>query len=206
MNFPSTSLSLISRLKNPEDSAIWQASWKRFLELYHEPISVVARSCYRSHTGGQEPSSGFIEDAVANVVADFYSRSHRRYDSSKGRLRGYLRMMTNARVVDLLRKERPIDHRGLDQAELAELPAESDSEREAFIRSLLAMLIEDLRGKIPMRQFEIFERVKLKHQSPDYVAEDFAITRAMVDRYVHKAMTKLRELAKDPDYEQEIID
>lgn len=71
MNFPSTSLSLISRLKNPEDSAVWQASWKRFLELYHEPISVVARSCYRSHTGGQEPSSGIIEDAVANVVADY---------------------------------------------------------------------------------------------------------------------------------------
>lgn len=206
MSFPSTSPSLLSKLKNPDDSPMWQASWKRFLELYHEPITVVAMSCYRQHTGGQAPSTGFVEDAVANVITEFYSRSQHRYDPSKGRLRGYLRMLTNARVVDLLRKERPIDHLELDEAALSEIPAESESEREAFQRSLLAVLIEDLRGQIPMRQFEIFERVKLKHQSPDYVAEDLAITRAMVDRYIYKAMSKLRQLAQQSDYRQEMGD
>lgn len=206
MNFPSTSLSLLSKLKHHEDSPLWQASWKRFLELYHEPITVVARSCYRHHTGGQEPSAGFVEDAVADAIADFYSRSQHRYDASKGRLRAYLRMITNARVVDRLRKERPIDHRGLEEANLSEAPAESDHERSAFHRSLLAMLIEELRCQIPMRQFEIFERVKLKHQSPDYVAEDLAITRAMVDRYVYKAMTKLRQLAQQSEYQEELAD
>jgi len=206
MKFPSTPLSLLSKLKHPDDSPMWQASWKRFLELYHEPITVVAMSCYRHHTGGQVPSPGFVEDAVANVIADFFSRSQHRYDPSKGRLRAYLRMLSNARVVDLLRKERPIDHRSLDEAGLSEAPEESDHERDAFQRSLLAMLIEDLRGQIPMRQFEIFERVKLKHQSPEYVAEDLAITRAMVDRYIYKAMTKLRELAQQPEYQQEMAD
>ena len=70
MNFPSTSLSLLSKLKHPEDGPMWHASWKRFLELYHEPITVVALSCYRHHTGGQAPAPGFIEDAVANVIAE----------------------------------------------------------------------------------------------------------------------------------------
>ncbi len=185
---------------------MWQASWKRFLELYHEPLTVVARSCYRHHTTGQEPSSGFVEDAVADAIADFFSRSQHRYDASKGRLRAYLRMITNARVVDRLRKERPIDHRGIEEANPAEAPAESDHERSAFRRSLLAMLIEELRNQIPMRQFEIFERVKLKHQAPDYVAEDYAITRAMVDRNVYKAMTKLRQLAQRPEYQEELAD
>jgi RNA polymerase sigma factor (sigma-70 family) len=197
---------LLAKLRRPDDSPLWQASWKRFLELYYEPIEVVARSCYRHHTGGQEPSPGFIEDAVADVIANFYSRSQHRYDSSRGRLRGYLRMMTNARVVDLLRKERPIDHRALDEAKLDESPEESDHERQAFRRSLLAMLIEELRSQIPMRQFEIFERVKLKNQSPEYVAEDLGLTRAMVDRYIYKAMTKLRELAQQPEYRDELVD
>ncbi len=201
--FPPTSLNLLSKLKQPGETDRWQVSWKRFLELYHEPIEMIARSCYRHHTGGHEPSSGFIEDAVANTVAEFFARSQYRYDSGKGRLRAYLRILTNARVVDLLRKERPIDQRPLDDSPECQLPAESPGESVAFDRSLLATLVEDLRNRIPLRQFEIFERVKLKHQSPQFVAEDLGIQRAMVDRNIHKAMTALRELASHAEYQQE---
>lgn len=203
MNIPPTPHTLLAKLKNPDDQALWQASWMRFHQLYNKPITVIARSCYRHHTGGQEPSSGFIEDAVADTIADFFIRGHQRYDASRGRLRSFLRMLTNARVVDLLRKERPIDHRSLDDADLPEAPGESDHERAALNQSLLAMLIEDLRNQIPMRQFEIYERVKLKHQSPDYVAEDLGIQRAMVDRYIYKAMSKLRQIALQPEYQEE---
>jgi len=44
-----------------------------------------------TNTGGHEPSSGFIEDTVANTVAGLFSRSQYRYDREKGRLRTYLR-------------------------------------------------------------------------------------------------------------------
>ncbi len=204
--FPPTSINLLSKLKEGGDETHWQVSWKRFLELYHEPIEVIARSCYRHHTGGQEPSSGFIEDAVANTVADFFARSQYRYDREKGRLRSYLRVLTNARVVDLLRKERPIDQRPLDDATESGLPAESPGESDAFGRSLLATLVEDLRNRIPLRQFEIFERVKLKHQSPQFVAEDLGIARAMIDRNIHKAMTALRDLASHAEYQEEFYE
>lgn len=207
--FPPTSLNLLSKLKEAGDESHWQVSWKRFLELYHEPIGVIARSCYRHHTNGHEPSSGFIEDAVANTVADFFARGQHRYDKEKGRLRTYLRVLTNARVVDLLRKERPIDQRPLpDQGDLpeSEPPAESRMESDSFRRSLLATLVEDLRNRIPLRQFEIFERVKLKHQSPQFVAEDLGIQRAMVDRNIHKAMTALRDLASQAEYQQEFYE
>lgn len=202
-NFPPTSLNLLTKLKAGGEEGMWQVSWKRFLELYHEPIEVIARSCYRHHTGGHEPSSGFIEDAVANTVADFFTRGQHSYDKSKGRLRTYLRVLTNARVVDLLRKERPIDRRPLDDTTPTGLPAESPGESDAFARSLLASLVEDLRASIPLRQFEIFERVKLKHQSPQFVAEDLGIQRAMIDRNIHKAMTALRQLAAQPEYQEE---
>jgi len=204
--FPPTSINLLSKLKEGGEEEHWQVSWKRFLELYHEPIEVIARSCYRHHTGGHEPSSGFIEDAVANTVADFFARSQYRYDKEKGRLRTYLRVLTNARVVDLLRKERPIDQRPLDGTTESGLPAESPGESDAFGRSLLATLVEDLRNRIPLRQFEIFERVKLKHQSPQFVAEDLGIARAMIDRNIHKAMTALRDLAAHAEYQEEFYE
>lgn len=206
-HFPPTSLNLLTKLKAGDDPH-WQISWKRFLELYHEPIEAISRACYRHHTGGQEPSSGFIEDAVANTVADFFSRSQYRYDKEKGRLRSYLRLLINARVVDLLRKERPVDQKPLPDEDTlsSDFPAESHPESEAFHRSLLATLVEDLRNRIPLRQFEIFERVKLKHQSPQFVAEDLGIQRAMVDRYIHKAMTALRELACQAEYQEEFYE
>ena len=61
-------------------------------------------------------------------------------------------------------------------------------------------------SQIPMRQFEIFERVKLKNQSPEYVAEDLGVTRAMIDRYIYKVMSKLRQLAQQPEYQEELTD
>jgi RNA polymerase sigma factor (sigma-70 family) len=204
--FPSTSINLLSKLKEGGEESHWQVSWKRFLELYHEPIEVIARSCYRHHTSGHDPSSGFIEDAVANTVADFFARGQYRYDREKGRLRTYLRMLTNARVVDLLRKERPIDQCPFDDSAESVLPAESRGESDALGRSLLATLVEDLRNRIPLRQFEIFERVKLKHQSPQFVAEDLGIARAMIDRNIHKAMTALRELASHAEYQEEFYE
>ncbi|MEY4245530.1 MAG: hypothetical protein RLZZ245_3115, partial [Verrucomicrobiota bacterium] len=107
---------------------------------------------------------------------------------------------------DLLRKEQPVNQRPLADDETRDkqrLPDESAPESDAFRRSLLATLVEDLRNRIPLRQFEIFERVKLKHQSPMFVAEDLGMTRAMVDRNIHKAMTALRDLASHAEYQQE---
>jgi RNA polymerase sigma factor (sigma-70 family) len=201
--FPATSLNLLTKLKKSADDDSWNVSWKRFLELYHEPLTATTRACYRHHTSGHEPAYGFIEEVVAQVVTDFFSKSQFRYDATKGRLRSYLRLLVNSRVIDLLRKEQPINQQALPDSFDDTLPAESLQESESFHRSLLATLVEDLRNHIPMRQFEIFERVKLKHQSPSFVAEDLGMTRAMIDRNIHKALTALRQLATHPEYQQE---
>lgn len=209
MSFPVTSVNLLTKLKSPEGGPQYQVSWKRFLELYHAPITLYARSSYLKHTNGHQPSSGFIEDAVANTVADFFSRSQYNYDRSKGKLRTYLRMLTNARVVDLLRKESPLNQKSIEDSitEIpSELPDESAPEHSAMLQSLLATLIEDLRSKIPLRRFEIFERVKLKNHTPQYVADEFGIPRAMVDREIYKAMTSLRELAAAEEYQNEFYE
>ena len=198
---PDTPVSLLTRLRDVDAGAGWESSWKIFLELYHEPLRVMAWNCYRHHTAGAIPAEEFIADAVANVVSDFYTKSQYRYDPALGKLRRFLKTLTNARVVDLLRKERPLDHIELGSWE--ETATDSEAEGLAFQRSVLATLVEDLRHRIPLRQFEVFEMVKLKGLSPETAAATLGIRRSVVDNTIYRAMNALRDLAKDPVYTQE---
>ena len=203
MPLPVTSLSLLSRLRDDGDHAGWQMSWKRFLELYHGPLMAMAAGIYRYHTGHATPPQEVIEDVVATVVVDFFKRD--RFDPERGRLRTYLRVLTNARIVDMLRKEKPMDHDSLaDGEELVEsLPVESPEEERSFQQALLATLIEDLREHIPLRQFEIFEMVKLKGIAPDAAAAELGVNRGVIDNTIYKVMIRLREIAASPEYEEE---
>ena len=203
--FPSTPITLLPRLRESGEEQYWQVSWKRFLELYYEPLTVVAHACYRYHTGGRAPSYEIIEDAVAAVIADFFRKGRHRYDAERAQLRTYLRRLTNARVVDALRKERPSARSDCPVPEPAAMPDEGGAERDAFRRTLLATLVEDLRNQVPHRQFEIFERVKLKQELPEAVAVDLGIHRAAIDRSIYKTMTKLREIARRSEYQDEFF-
>ena len=42
--FPTTPLTLLTRLREPGNGHYWEVSWKRFLELYQEPLTVTARA------------------------------------------------------------------------------------------------------------------------------------------------------------------
>ena len=200
MPLPTTSLSLLSRLRDEGDHAGWQFSWKRFLELYHEPLTAMAAGIYRHHTGNAIPPPQAIEDVVASVVVDFFKRD--RFDPNRGRLRTYLRLLTNARVVDMLRKEKPLDHGPMPDGE-EKPPKETPEETRTFQQSLLATLIEDLREHIPLRQFEIFEMVKLKGASPDEAAAELGVHRGVIDNTIYKVMSRLREIAANPEYQEE---
>lgn len=201
---PVTSLSLLSRLRDEGNELAWQVSWKRFVELYHTPLIAIAAAVYRSHTGNAVPSQQFLEDTVSKVVIEFFTK--KRFDPERGRLRTYLRMLTNAKVVDALRKDGAFNHRPFEEGEsepALKLPSETHGEKESFERSLLNTLIEDLRAQIPMRHFEIFEMVKLKQMAPEQVAEELGIKRNVVDNTVYKVMKRLREISAKPEYQDE---
>jgi RNA polymerase sigma factor (sigma-70 family) len=201
---PITSQSLLSRLRDEGNETVWQVSWKRFVELYHTPLIAIAAAIYRSHTGHAVPSQQFLEDTVSKVVIEFFTK--KRFDPHRGRLRTYLRMLTNAKVVDALRKDGVFNHRPFEADESApelKVPSETPAEKESFERSLLNTLIEDLRSQIPMRHFEIFEMVKLREMRPDQVAEELGVKRNVVDNTVYKVMKRLREISAKPEYREE---
>lgn len=197
---PETPASLLLRLREEDIQSVWQVSWKRFLELYHGPLLAMASGIYRHHTGESVPPPSVLEDIVAQVVAEFFKRNQ--YDPNRGRLRTYLRVLTNARVVDLLRRSRPLDHLSLDTQEV-QIPEETSEETRTFQQSLLATLIEDLKETVPLRQFQIFEMVKLHSMPPEQVAQELGVTRGVVDNTVYKVMQRLREIAAAPEYQSE---
>jgi hypothetical protein len=76
----------------------------------------MASGIYRHHTGESVPPQGVLEDFVAQVVAEFFRKNQQ--DPNCGRLRGYLRKLTDAGVVDLLRKKRPLNYVSLDSSDI----------------------------------------------------------------------------------------
>lgn len=203
--FPSTPPSLLSQLRE-QDNALSGISWKQFLSLYLEPIRIIAANLYRRHTNGHPPPEVFVEEIVAKVVADFFSQNVHRYDASKGRLRTFLRLLTNIQVIEFLRREQPAAQANVTPEFLADqLSAEDPEEAAAYHRALLATLIEDLREQIPYRQFEIFEMVKLHGVTPAQAADHFGVRRNVIDNTIYKVMTKLRTLAARTEYQEEFL-
>jgi RNA polymerase sigma factor (sigma-70 family) len=197
---PQTSLSLLSRLRHPENGVPWQQSWKLFLELYKKPMRFMAAAAYAKYTGGSPPPQEFLEDVVSNVIVDLFTRN--RFDPVRGKFRSYLAVLTYRRTVDLLRKTRPLDNLLLEAEEVPEAAA-PELDKAAYNRALLATMIAELRETIPHKWFSIFEQVKLQGIPAAKVAEELNENRSVVDNTVYKAMQKLREIAVKPEYRAE---
>jgi RNA polymerase sigma-70 factor (ECF subfamily) len=205
---PDTPQTLITELRNPERGASWQLSWEKFLEIYYPALRTMCSNSYRFHSGGENPPREVIEDAVASVVADFCTKAQYTYDPSKGKLRGFLKTICNARVVDHLRKEK----RMVQHAEMADLVEHQlqemtsflhEDENESYRLTLLHSLLEDVRLRVSPRQFMIFELVKLKSMPAEQAAAELCVRRGVIDNTVYRVMNILRELASRPEYKSE---
>jgi RNA polymerase sigma factor (sigma-70 family) len=196
---PQTSLSLLSRLRHPENGAPWQQSWKLFLELYKKPLRSMAAAAYAKYTNGDRPPQAVVEDVVSSVIVEVFTQNG--FKPERGKFRSYLGMLAYRRTVDLLRKTRPLDSVAMDEGRL-EGPA-PELDKEEYNKALLATMIAELRETIPHKWFSIFEQVKLLGIPAAKVAEELNESRSVVDNTVYKAMQKLREIAVKPEYQTE---
>lgn len=199
---------LLSKLKNPDLGLDWQASWNKFFEAYSPFLRAMCANSYRFHTGGKVPPEQVLEDAVATIIADFCSKSQHRFDARRGNIRGFLKTLCNARIVDHLRKETKLVAFG-DWKDLAErsmdavAPDVFSGEEEICRFALLKSLIEHLRTRFSPRQFAIFERVKLEGHSVEQVAADLGVRRGVIDNTIYRVMRVLREVASHAEFKSE---
>ena len=219
MGFPDTPVTLVSRLKELDHGAHWHDDWRKFVKDYQGALEKSVYSAF-ARRGWHRVDSILVEEIVADVIVAFLKRqTETPYDPEKGYLRSFLIQIVQWKVVDYIRRHsaRPL-HEALEtqSGTLGEEPSSShavdaravakweEEENLAHQRALLAMLIDDVRERVSPRAFAIFDAVKLQHHAPEEVAQEFQVSRHVIDNSIYKVIDKLRELAQTPDYRKEI--
>ncbi|MFV0338291.1 MAG: RNA polymerase sigma factor [Chthoniobacterales bacterium] len=154
-----------------------------------------------------------LADLQDVVIAVFESlvKGGESFDPAKGRFRQFLTTLCQRRVVDFIRSHtrkfsmlQALDSEVFDEKEIDPgFLKPSMQEEVAFQNALLGTLLAALHAEVPPRTYLIFEMVKLNGESPEEVAEQLGIKRAMVDNTIYKAMKKLREISQRPEIQQE---
>lgn len=207
--FPETPVSLLACLEDRRGGMPYQDAWKSFFDLYHGAIRVVALGTFRKYNWCQVPED-MLEEIIADVVVSFF-KAEFSYDPARGRFRNYLRQLTAWRIMDKLGKLpaiRPEQLDSVDEAQLADPDSQpggelEQKEQDAYRAALLTTLLEDVRNRVSPQTFLMFEMTKIQGRSPDDVASQFKVKRNVVDNASYRVLSKLRELASQPEYQKE---
>lgn len=191
-----TSSSLLDRVRARDEQA-----WGRFVYLY---TPLIVRWCLRAGLREQDAEDVGQEvfRAVSGAIAGF------RHDRPGDTLRGWLRTITQNKIRDHRRRDRPHDRGagGSDAlARLADFPAEAPAdeaeadERLVLLRRAVELVLADCEG----RTREAFRRVVLEDQPVDDVARDLGLTKnaiyvakSRIFKRLHEEFPELVELTK----------
>ena len=213
--FPDTPVSLLACLEERRAGMPYQDAWTTFFDLYHAPLKLAVLAAFRRSNWYQVPDD-MVEETIADVVVSFF-KAEFSYDPAKGRFRNYLRQLASWRVCDKLGKLpkiRPDQTEPLEALEAespdsgnADIPGDDLLRRElaTYQSVLLATMLEDVKNRVSPQTFLMFELVKIQGQSPEEVAKDFRVKRNVVDNASYRVLTKLRELASQPEYQKEYL-
>jgi len=192
----------------------YQNAWTTFFDLYHAPLRLVVLTAFNRYNWHQVPEE-IVEETIADVVVSFFKADFS-YDRDAGKFRNYLRQLAAWRVRDKLAKLPKIradrleslDGTDPDATDPGNLPDKSleEVEQAAYQAALLSTMLEDVRNRVSPQTFLMFEMTKILDQSPDNVAEQFKVKRNVVDNAAYRVLSKLKELASQPEYQREYFE
>jgi RNA polymerase sigma-70 factor (ECF subfamily) len=180
-----TQRSLISALKNMQDSQ----SWQKFFNTYWRLIYHVALKAGLTEVEAQEVVQETLI-SVSKSIPDF------KYDPARGSFKGWLMTLTRWRITDQLRKkcyERKGEwfprERTVEKGELPEHldPAGFDLERvwnEEWEKTVMDAALKKVRSRSDPTQYQIFYLHVVKRQAAREVARRLGVK--LADIYVAK--------------------
>ncbi len=212
MIFPDTPVTLIGRLKRQEMPHLWESSWEEFFDLYHNAVRTCVRGAFQ-RKGWHNVMDQDVQHVVMSVFESiFRGDASFKPDASKGRFRQFLTAIASRRVVDFVRSRSRYRHEESweqtpeaveDTLDQGATDAFREEEAKVFRTALIGTLLAALRTEVSPQIFMIFELVKLIGESPESVADQMGVTRAVVDNSVYKAIKKLREIIQRPEIQEE---
>ena len=209
MSYPTTPQSILVRLKNEANPAVWNRSWEEFFDLYHEAVRVSVIYAFRKYTWFHFNDED-LEGTVLRVFQCFNDEVQKGFelDGDRGKFRQFLGTLCQRRVSDFMRRHQRLERiESLPPEELAEAARENAIEaydekekekvKEEFAKAEWGELLNILRERVSPRVLMIFELVKLNGKEPEDVAQQLEIKRGVVDNSVYKAMHTLREIHEE---------
>jgi RNA polymerase sigma factor (sigma-70 family) len=194
-----TRRSLLSRLRDLEDSA----SWRTFFDRYWRLLYNVARKSGLSDDQAQEVIQETVI-AVARKMPEF------RYDPAKGSFKGWLLLICRRRIHDHFRRvyssEQSMQDASEDLAYAAEnvpasvLPPDVQIDglweqewRENIFRAALARV----RQRANPKQYQVFDCCVLQNQRPAEVARMLGLNAAQVYLAKHRLSVAVKRAVKE---------
>jgi RNA polymerase sigma-70 factor (ECF subfamily) len=201
----STSSSLLEKIQNLGDSE----SWDRFVKVYWRLIFQTARKAGLSKADAEDVVQ-VIFVTVAEKMPGFV------YDRKRGSFRSWLLRVTHSKITDFLRKQqrRVTTVPGADEDDGTDLidrlpDPESLAWQQEWDRewraNLMDAAIERAKGKVTLKQFQIFHSNVVDELPAARVAEAFGVSvtsvylaKHRVGRVVAREFRKLERMEDSP--------
>lgn len=183
---------ILDRLAAGDDDA-----WRVFLSRFRAPIVKIARE--------RGLDNAEADDAAQQTLFVFYDgMKNGRFDRDKGRLSAWLfgiARLTIQRSIEkkIARKDRGLGGSGDPFPSAIEESREKEAWENAWRESILAAALARVREEVEEKTWAVFERVQLKNESPEKVADELGMTRNAVFIAKHRVLTRLRRIEKDLD-------
>jgi RNA polymerase sigma-70 factor (ECF subfamily) len=191
--------SLLSRLKDWDDSE----SWREFFNTYWKLIYGVALKAGLTEVEAQEVVQETII-AVSKMIPEFH------YDPSVGSFKGWLLHMTRWRINDQYRK-RQRENRNVSE------PGAEDSTRTAMIErvadpagmnldavweaewenAVMGAALERIRRQVKPKQYQIFDLYVIKKWALEKVVETLGVTSGQVYLAKHRISNLIKAEVKN---------
>lgn len=199
--FLPTRCSLLSRLRDVEDSD----SWRDFFETYWKLIFNAAIKAGLSPYDAED----VVQDTVANVARKM---PEFRYDPAKGSFKGWLLRLTKWRILDHLRRNRrhaackPLTPAGEDTGPAENVPDPISAQLDTlwdqeWQQNLMDAAMQRIKRKVRPKHYQIFELHVLKQWPVQKVTKNLGISPAEVHLIKHRVgnliKTEVARLEKD---------
>jgi RNA polymerase sigma-70 factor (ECF subfamily) len=170
-----TRLSLLTRLKKPNDDDGWQ----RFFDTYAGVIHALA---VRSGLNGAEADDALQETmlSVAREMPGF------NYDRAKGSFKGWLFLIARRRIADQFRRRARHQRDGDDAADTIERAPDLAVDplnqlwEEEWRQNQLQLAIDRVKQRVAPRQWQMFDLVALQAWPAKRICDVLGVNRASI--------------------------
>ena len=170
-----TRLSLLTRLKHPDDSDAWQ----RFFDSYGMVIHAFALKAGLSPTEAEEA----LQETLLSVAREMPGF---RYDPAKGSFKAWLFTIARRRIVDQFRQRaRSTRDRATTEEDLAELPDPAGDPlsrvwEEEWRQNQLQLAVARVKQQVSPRQWQVFDLAALQQWPTERICQTLGVNRAQI--------------------------